>query len=68
MGAGDRTALRELVERDLGQDVCAWMRQRRKADPTLGVRRLSKELHTLTGRQVSYVTLLRWCDPDWPPE
>ena len=60
VGAG-RSALRELVERDLGEDVCGWVVGRRKADPALGVRRLAEELHALTGRRVHPATLHRWC-------
>jgi hypothetical protein len=56
-----RSALRELVETRLGQDVCEWMRARQEAEPQLGWRPLSVELSRLTGRHISYTSLANWC-------
>lgn len=56
-----RSALRELVEAKLGQDVCAWVRAQRKADASLGWRPLVEELERQTGRHVSHATLANWC-------
>jgi hypothetical protein len=57
----DRSPLRRLVERELRQDVCAWVAERRKANPAAGVRPLARELYALTGVQVNPTTLHRWC-------
>lgn len=62
-----RTALRELVEIALREDVCVWVARRRTANPKLGARKLAAELQVLTGRSVSHMSLRRWC-PDLPLE
>jgi hypothetical protein len=60
-----RTALRELVEARLGEDVCAWAARRRRQEPDIGWRTLVEELHELTGRRVSHGSLATWCrSPD----
>jgi hypothetical protein len=60
-----RTALRELIEARLGEDVCAWTAKRRKQDPDIGWRTLAGELHRITGRSVSHGSLASWCrQPD----
>jgi hypothetical protein len=56
-----KTALRELIEGRLGEDVCGWVVKRRKADPDIGWRTLVEELQEITGRRVSHGSLASWC-------
>jgi hypothetical protein len=63
-----RSALRELVETALGEDVCAWVRRRHQEDASLGRRPLTEELNALlkdrkVNREINPLTLNRWC-PD----
>jgi hypothetical protein len=63
-----RTALRELVEARLGEDVCLWVAKRRREEPGIGWRTLVAELHELTGRRVSHGSLATWCRAEEPDE
>jgi hypothetical protein len=56
-----RTALRELIETRLGEDVCTWTARRRKEEPAIGWRTLADELRQITGRSISHGSLASWC-------